>query len=247
MVRLTNQGKSEEGKMERNKYAVSGIKGWSVEERPREKLINLGSGGVSNAELLAIIIGSGSREASAVELARRVLEHFDHSLHKLEASGVAELRKIKGIGFASATKIVSAFMLGRRQIAEPTLKKFAILSSKDAWMVIQPYLSGLDHEEFWIALLNRANHLIKVMQVSKGSLAGTLVDIRKIYALVADYKASGIVLYHNHPSGAIKPSEQDRVLTKKIVDLSAVMEIKVLDHLIIGSGNFFSFADEGLL
>lgn len=233
--------------MEKERYGLTGIKGWSVEERPREKLINLGSGGVSNAELLAIIIGSGSREASAVELARRILEHFDHSLHKLEASGVAELRKIKGIGFASATKIVSAFMLGRRQMAEPVTRQFTILSSKDAWQVIQPYLSGLDHEEFWVALLNRANHLIKATQVSKGSLAGTLVDIRRIYALVAEHKASGIVLYHNHPSGAIKPSDQDKALTRKIMDLSAIMEIKVLDHLIIGSGIYFSFADEGLM
>ncbi len=233
--------------MKYNNSSRISIKGWSVEERPREKLVNLGSGGVSTAELLAIIIGNGTREESAVELSRKLLSHFDNSLHKIESASLAELMKIKGIGFASATKILSAFILGRRHRSEVVTQQTKIMSSQSAWEVIQPFLSGINHEEFWISLVNRANFLIKTIQISKGGLAGTVVDIKKIYSLVAEYRASGLLLYHNHPSGSVTPSEQDKTLTEKICQLAKVMEVQILDHLIVGDEKYFSFADHGLI
>lgn len=233
--------------MKYNNSSRISIKGWSVEERPQEKLVNLGSGGVSTAELLAIIIGNGTREESAVELSRKLLSHFDNSLHKIESASLAELMKIKGIGFASATKILSAFILGRRHRSEVVTQQTKIMSSQSAWEVIQPFLSGINHEEFWISLVNRANFLIKTIQISKGGLAGTVVDIKKIYSLVAEYRASGLLLYHNHPSGSVTPSEQDKTLTEKICQLAKVMEVQILDHLIVGDEKYFSFADHGLI
>lgn len=223
------------------------IKEWSAEERPREKLIALGSGGVSNAELLAIILGNGTRDASAVELGRRILGHFNHSLHRLEKASVSDLVKIKGIGTASATRIISAFMLGRRHRLEAVPAKHKIDCSRTAYELIQPHLTGIRHEEFWITLTDRANQVLQTMQINKGSLTGTVVDIKKIYSLVVEHRATGLVLYHNHPSGSIYPSDQDKELTRRICRLATVMEVQILDHLIVGDEKYFSFADAGLL
>jgi DNA repair protein RadC len=223
------------------------IREWSVEERPREKMAAGGSNLLSNAELLAIILGSGGRNETAVELARRVLTHFGGSLRKLESASVHELTKIKGIGLASATRIMSALALGRRHRSEEVSRKTMITTSALAWELVQPLFGGLQHEEFWIALLNRANILIKTVQISKGGISGTVVDTKLIYALVLENKASGMILFHNHPSGNIQPSDADRKLTDKICELAKLMDTQVLDHIIVGDEKYFSFADNGLM
>jgi DNA repair protein RadC len=223
------------------------IRKWSAEERPREKLMTLGSSGVSTAELVAIILGNGTRTASALELGRQVLARYNNSLHLLGEASVQDLMKIKGIGMASATRIVSALMLGRRHRSGIQPGKVKISTSQEAYELIAPHLSALRHEEFWISLLSRANMVLNTLQISKGSLAGTVVDIKKIYGLVVQYRASGIILYHNHPSGATNPSENDRELTRRITHLAGVMEVMILDHLIVGDEKYFSFADHGLL
>jgi len=223
------------------------IRKWAAEERPREKLMALGSGGVSTAELLAIILGNGTRNASALELGRQVLARYNNSLHLLGEATVQDLMKVKGIGMASATRIVSALMLGRRHRTGAQPDRVKITTSQQAYDLIAPHLSGLKHEEFWISLLSRANTVIHTTQLSKGGLAGTVVDIKKIYSLVVEYRASGILLFHNHPSGAISPSDNDRELTRRITRLAKVMEVLILDHLILGDEKYFSFADHGLL
>ncbi|HRZ42222.1 MAG TPA: DNA repair protein RadC [Bacteroidales bacterium] len=223
------------------------IKQWSVEERPREKMAALGNHALSNAELLAIILGSGTRRETAVELARRVLAKFGGSLRAIGNASLADMMAIRGIGLASATRIQAAITLGRRHRSEEVGKRTKITSSSMAWEIIQPVFGGLEHEEFWIGLLNRANMLIKTVQVSRGGISGTVVDSRMIYSLVLEHKASGIILFHNHPSGNIQPSDADKRLTDKICRIAAVMEVQVLDHIIVGEEKYFSFADHGLI
>jgi DNA repair protein RadC len=223
------------------------IREWSVEERPREKMATGGANMLSNAELLAIILGSGGRNETAVELARRVLGHFGGSLRQMESASVHELTKIRGIGLASATRIMSALALGRRHRSEEVSPRAAITSASMAWEIMQPVFGQIQHEEFWIALLNRANMLIKTVQISKGGISGTVVDTRLIYALVVEHKASGLILFHNHPSGNIQPSDADRKLTRRICEVAKVMDTQVLDHIIVGDEKYFSFADNGLM
>jgi DNA repair protein RadC len=223
------------------------IKEWSAEERPREKMAAQGNQAMSNAELLAIILGAGSKNETAVELARRVLGKFEGSLRKMAGATLPELISIHGIGLASATRIMAAITLGRRHRSEEVEKKTKINSSSLAWEIIQPTLAGLAHEEFWIALVNRANMLIRTFQISRGGISGTVVDSRLIYSLVLETKASGIILYHNHPSGNIQPSGQDQQLTEKLCKIASLIDVQVLDHIIVGEEKYFSFADHGLL
>lgn len=223
------------------------IKQWSVEERPREKMAAQGNHALSNAELLAIILGSGTRRETAVELSRRVLAKFGGSLRAIGNASLPELMSIRGIGLASATRIQASITLGRRHRSEEVGKRTKITSSSLAWEIAQPFFGGLEHEEFWIGLLNRANMVIKIAQISRGGISGTVVDSRMIYRLVLENKASGIILFHNHPSGNIQPSETDKRLTEKLCSIAKVMEVTVLDHIIVGEENYFSFADQGLI
>ncbi len=223
------------------------IREWAIEDRPREKMALQGANAMSNTELMAIILGSGTGKENAVDLSRRLLSSFGGSLHNLEAATINELTSIKGIGIATATRIKSALILGRRLRLEEVGEKTRITTSSLAWEIIQPFLTGLKHEEFWIALLNRANILVKTAMVSKGGISGTLVDAKIIYTLVLESKASGIILFHNHPSGNTTPSEADKILTKKLCQIAKVIEVQVLDHIIVGEGKFFSFADHGIL
>lgn len=223
------------------------IKEWSVEERPREKMALQGGNALSNAELIAIMLGSGSKRVTAVELGRRVITHFGGSLRNIESASLHDLTKINGIGMASATRIMAAFMLGRRQRAEEVPKRTKITSSSQAWEIIQPVFAGIPHEEFWIALLNRANMLIRTVQISRGGIAGTVVDSKLIYSLVLEHKASGMILFHNHPSGNLQPSDADKNLTTKICQIAKVLEVQILDHIIAGEEKYFSFADHGLI
>jgi DNA repair protein RadC len=223
------------------------IKSWAEEDRPREKLNSQGRRALSDAELIAILIGSGSRNESAVELSKRILHHYDNDLQKLGKVSVAELSKFKGIGEAKAISIIAALELGRRR-GDTEIKAPEIVNgSRSVYNVLRRHLVDLNHEEFWILLLSRNCKIIAKELISKGGLSGTVADPKIIFSIALQHQASSIILAHNHPSGNLKPSQQDIDLTKKIHAAGRILDIGVLDHLIITDGGFFSFADEELL
>jgi DNA repair protein RadC len=223
------------------------IKAWAEEDRPREKFMLKGKQSLSDAELIAILISSGNSDETAVELSQRILKHAENNLHHLSRMNVQELMQFKGIGEAKAIAIAAALELGRRRKETEVPKRERIISSKEAVDIFQPMLGDHLHEEFWILFLNRANMIISKRQISSGGMAGTVVDPKIIFKAALDEKASSIILCHNHPSGNINPSEEDKKLTKKITEAGKVLEIAVLDHIIVAHSGFFSFADEGLL
>jgi len=223
------------------------IKHWNEDDRPREKLLRKGKVALSDTELIAILIGSGNREESAVELSKRILSSIDNSLNTLGKLTVNDLTKFKGIGEAKAISIITALELGRRRRLEEALEKPKISSSKSVFDVMQPIIGELQHEEFWIIFLNNANKIQLKTQMSKGGITGTLVDTRLIFKQALELSATGLILCHNHPSGTLKPSESDINLTKKIKKGGEVLDIKVLDHLIVTEKEYYSFADEGVL
>ncbi len=223
------------------------IKSWAEEDRPREKLILKGKAALSDAELIAILIGSGNPEMSAVELSRYVLSHTNNDLGELAKLSVNELKRFKGIGEAKALSIISALELGRRRKESEPLKKDKITSSKDIYELMKPHLMDLPHEEFWVVLLNRAHFVLKKAAVSIGGVSGTVADPKLIFKTALENLASAIILVHNHPSGNTKPSDSDIVLTRKMKEAGKLLEIPVLDHLIFTDSDYYSFADEGRL
>lgn len=223
------------------------IKEWSVEDRPREKMLTKGIGALGDAEILAILIGSGTKNESAVEVAKRILHSCNNNLSELGRQSIKDLCKIKGIGQARAITIASALELGRRRaVAEPANRK-QITSSSDVVDLFQPLLADIPNEEFWILLLNRSNKIIEKHKISQGGVSGTITDIRIIMKYALDSLASGIIAVHNHPSGNKLPSDADKNITRKIKDAAAIFDIHLLDHIIITEGECFSFTDEGLL
>jgi DNA repair protein RadC len=223
------------------------IKSWSPDDRPREKLILKGKSALSDAELIAILLGSGTSSLSAVDLAKNVLHPAGNNLHELARHTVKDLIKIKGIGEAKALTIVAALELGRRRKDLEGTEKARIAGSRDAYDVVKADLLDIAHEEFWILMLNRANRVIKKSQISQGGVAGTVADPKIIFKLALEELASGIILAHNHPSGNLTASQADLDLTKKLKDAGKLLDIQVLDHLIIAGQKYFSFADEGLI
>jgi DNA repair protein RadC len=223
------------------------IKSWAVDDRPREKLILKGKEALSDAELIAILLGSGSKEESAVGLAKRILVSINHNLNKLGKLSIADLTKFKGIGEAKAISIITALELGRRRRLEEASVSPKITSSKAVFELMQPLIGELQHEEFWILYLNNSNKILEKNQQSKGGLTGTLVDVRLVLKKALELNATAIILCHNHPSGKLKPSNADKLLTNKLKKASETMDIKVLDHVIITENDYFSFADENLL
>lgn len=223
------------------------IKNLPEDDKPREKLISHGRQALSDAELLAIIIGSGNTTESAVQLSQRLLFENNNDLSNIAKLSIQELTKFKGIGSAKAANIAAAFELGRRrkEIDKKEIKK--ITSSQSAFDYLNVFLSDLSHEEFHLLLLNRANSPIRLIRLSKGGLSATVIDIKLIAKHAIDNHASGIILAHNHPSGNIKPSESDIAITNKIKEALKVFEISTLDHIIIGENDYFSFADENIL
>lgn len=228
-----------------NKYIP--INKWAEGDRPREKLLNLGRSALSDAELIAILLGSGSRELSAVELAKQILANTHNNLAALGKESVKDLMQFKGVGEAKAISIVAALELGRRRGLHELPKQQKISSSRDAFEVFKPKLSDLTVEQFWVMLLNRANKVIKLVQISKGGVSGTVADPKIIMKAALQETASSIILCHNHPSGNLNPSHADLQLTKKINEACKNLDISLLDHVIIGENDFFSFADEGHL
>ncbi len=231
-----------------NTYASKlSIKAWAEEDRPREKLLQKGRHALSEAELIAILIGSGNKKETAVELSQRILASCSNDLNRLAQLSIQDLMKFNGVGEAKAISIVAALEIGRRKKETAAKPKEKINSSKDVYHIILPRFEDLPHEEFWIILLNKSNTVISINPISKGGVAGTVVDIRIILKTAIDSLASGIILCHNHPSGNIQPSEQDIKLTRKLKESAMMMDIQILDHLIITNTQYLSFADEGLL
>src|SRR6185369_5441502 len=223
------------------------IKSWSPEDRPREKLLLKGTSALSDAELIAILLGSGTTKLSAVDVAKKVLSHVENNLDNLAKLSIKELMKAKGIGEAKAITIVAAMELGRRRKEQSPEEKPKLETSKSAFDMIRGDLQDLPHEEFWVLLLNRANRLVKKKRVSEGGVSGTVADPKIIFKLALDELASGVILAHNHPSNNLKPSDSDLSLTKKLKEAGKLLEIAVLDHIIVAGQQYFSFADEGLI
>jgi len=230
-----------------NKEKHIPLKSLSEDDRPREKLTLLGRQQLSDAELLAIILGSGNTKETAVQLAQRMLHENNNDLNALAKLSLNDLKKFKGVGLAKAVNIAAAFELGRRRKDTDSLIPQKITSSKNAFDILNIKLADLPHEEFWMLLLNRANHVIKTESLSKGGINGTVVDVRLISKSAIETNASGVILAHNHPSGNLKPSNEDLQLTKKIKAALNLFDISLLDHLIIGDKAYFSFGDEGIL
>lgn len=222
------------------------IRFWSEDDRPREKFICQGRGALSNAELLAIILGSGNRSESAVGLAKRILQTTNNNLHRVSRLSVPQLMQFQGIGQAKAIAVAASLELGRRSVNSDG-PITTIASSLCVFKMMQPLLGVLDHEEFWVLYLNNANKVVHKIQLSKGGLTGTIVDIRIVFKVALEYLATTVILVHNHPSGTIKPSDADRAITQKIKSAGESLDIKVLDHIIITEKQYFSFADDGIL
>ena len=227
--------------------AKQSIKFWNEDDRPREKLWLKGRSALSDAELLALIIGSGTRDETAVGLCRRILGAVDNNLNELGKLSAAELCKFKGIGRARGVAIVAAMELGRRRRKQVALKRRQITSSRDAFEVLQPLIGDLAHEEFWVIYLNNSNRILQTVCLSKGGITGTLVDIRLLFKQCMQIGAVSVILSHNHPSGTLRPSESDKALTSKIKKAGNNLDVNLLDHLIITEKTYFSFADENLI
>jgi DNA repair protein RadC len=223
------------------------IKSWALDDRPREKLLAKGKIALSDAELIAILIGSGNREESAVALSKRILKGVNGNINELAKLSVKKLTIFKGIGDAKAISIITALELGKRRQLEAALEKPKISSSKDVANLMQPVLGDLEHEEFWVLFLNNSNKVVAKSQISKGGLTATIVDIRLVFKSALELASVGIIVCHNHPSGKLLPSTADKQLTQKIKEAGSILDIKLLDHLIITEKAYFSFADENLL
>ena len=223
------------------------IKNWSQDDQPREKLRDKGKLTLSDAELVAILIGSGNRNESAVDLCKRILASVDNNLNVLGKVSLKHLMEFNGIGEAKAITITAALELGRRRKFEDEVKQEKITSSRDVYDIMQPVLGELSHEEFWVIYLNNSNKVLQKQQLSKGGITGTLVDVRLVLKQALEVGATALILCHNHPSGTLKASEADKKITQKLKTAGLTLDIKVLDHIIITEKAYFSFADETIL
>jgi len=223
------------------------IKKWAEDDRPREKLIKHGKAALSDAELIAILLGCGNLKETAVDLAKRILLSVENNLPELGKVGMAELVKFPGVGKAKALSIIAALELGRRRKESEFLEKKVIQNSQDAFRYMEPLLGDLPHEEFWVIYLNRSNKVIRRENVSRGGISGTVADSRLIFKSAIEALASGIIVAHNHPSGGLKPSDADLQLTRRLAQAGHMLEVPLLDHLIITDKAYYSFADQGTL
>jgi DNA repair protein RadC len=230
-----------------NDISKTSIKDWAEDDRPREKLLHKGPAALSNAELIAILIGSGNQKESAVELSKRILNEVSDNLAELARLTLGDLQKYKGIGEAKAITIAAALELGRRRSTSTLNDKPQVKDSKTAFILFQKELGDLNYENFCVLLLNRANKVLKAVKISDGGITGTVVDPRKVFKIALDNNATSIILGHNHPSGQLTPSDADIQLTKKMKQAGEMLDLPVLDHIIVGDGNYYSFADEGIM
>ena len=223
------------------------IKFLAEDDRPREKFLLKGKNALSDAELLAIIMGSGNREDSAVELGRKILNSVANNWHNLSLLSLSDLMKFKGVGEAKAISIAAALEIGHRRAAQEVPEKIQIRESKDIYKVLQPYLSDLQTEEFWAVFLNQNNRIVGKARLSAGGINQSVVDVRILFKTALEHLSTAITIAHNHPSGNLKPSQEDLRITKQIADAGKILNIQLLDHLIISQNAYFSFADENLL
>ena len=223
------------------------IKYLAEDDRPREKFLLKGKNAVSDAELLAIIMGSGNRDETAVELARRILGSVGNNFHNLSKLSIQDLMKFKGVGEAKAISIATALEIGRRRASQEVPDRKEIKSSSDAFEILKPHLSDLNTEEFWCIFLNQKNGVIQTKPLTSGGINMSIVDVRVLFKNALDLFATGIIVAHNHPSGNLKPSAEDLKITKQIRESGDILNIKLMDHLIITQSSYYSFADEGIL
>tara|TARA_B110000240_G_scaffold192202_1_gene235994 strand:- start:934 stop:1620 length:687 start_codon:yes stop_codon:yes gene_type:complete len=223
------------------------IKGWALDDRPREKLVLKGRKSLSDAELIAILIGSGSRNQSAVSLSKKILNSVNNNINELAKLSVEELTRFHGVGAAKAIAIITALELGKRRQLETALELPEISTSKGVFHLMQPIIGDLQHEEFWAIFLNNSNKVIAKHRLSKGGLTATVVDVRLLYMKALATACVGVIVCHNHPSGKLTPSKADKEVTLKIKEAGSTLDIKLLDHLIITEKSYFSFADDGIL
>ncbi|MGQ7945346.1 RadC family protein [Flavobacterium sp. WC2509] len=229
--------------MESNNFPITH---WSEDDKPREKLMLKGKSVLSDAELIAILIGSGNRNESAVDLSKRILASVDHNLNALGKLSIAQLINFKGIGEAKAISIIAAMELGRRRRSEDVIELTKVTSSKAVFEVMQPIIGELSHEEFWVLFLNNSNKILFKAQLSKGGMTGTVVDTRIVFKIALEQNATSIILTHNHPSGKLQASDADIQITKRIKNAGQQLDIPVLDHIIIAERGYYSFVDEGI-
>ncbi|GAB4028973.1 RadC family protein [Spirosoma gilvum] len=229
-------------------YENSGnIQSWAEEDRPREKLMLKGKAALSEAELIAILINSGTVDLTAVDVAKIILKSVNNNLNDLAKLSIKDLSKFRGIGEAKAISIVAALELGRRRKEQDRPQRARVTCSRDAYNEMIPHLIDKPHEEFWILLMNRANEILRPVQISSGGISGTVADPKIIFKQALEHLASSIILFHNHPSGNLMPSQADKDLTRKLKDAGRILDIPVLDHLIFTDKAYYSFADEGIL
>ena len=227
-------------------YEDSKVSTWAVEDRPKEKIFRKGTGSMSDSELLSILIGWGTENKNEISLARELIAAAGGSLTAISKMSISDMMKVPGITKPKAIAISTAFELGRRRLSEEAQDKAKISTSRDVYDLMR-FIGDLPHEEFWVILLNRANKVIEKVKISQGGIAGTVTDIRVIFKLAIEKLAVAIILSHNHPSGNKAPSEADVKITKKIKDTGDIMDVKLLDHIIVTDGDYYSFADEGLI
>jgi DNA repair protein RadC len=223
------------------------MRNWAEEDLPGQKMLLKGVNSLSDAELLAIIIGTGVKDNSSLEIAKQMLGYNDNNLNQFWRSDYSDLQKFNGIGEKRAIKLLAIFALARRRNESETLSKTKIVSSRDAFEIFHSLIGDLPYEEFWMLILSKANKVLKKVRISEGGVSGTVVDPKKIYKIAIDHHSSSLILGHNHPSGNIQPSEADNKITKKIKECGILLDIAVLDHIIVGNERFYSFADEGTL
>ncbi len=233
--------------MSESNIQSNSIKQWALDDRPREKLLFKGIESLSDAELVAVLIGSGYKDKSAVDLAKSILSSVSNNLNELGKQTVDDLTKHKGIGEAKAISIVAALELGKRRKISEVIEKKQITCSRDVFEIFGPLLGDLSHEEFWIIFLNRSNKILQKKRISKGGITGTVTDIKLIIKDAILQTASGIIVCHNHPSGNVKPSDTDKEITLKLKNACQITDISLLDHLIVSFSEYFSFADDGIL
>lgn len=223
------------------------LKELAIDDRPREKMLQKGAGALSNAELLAILIGSGNNKETAVELSQRILTDNRNNLAELSTKDLPQLMTYRGIGEAKAITIAAAMEIGRRRSVEKALERPSVSTSEEAYNILKTYMEDLDHEEVWVLYLNQANKVISSKKISSGGVALAIMDVKLIMKEALNLLASSIILSHNHPSGAITPSEHDKKSTQRIKEACNIFEISLLDHIIVGKGTFFSFNDNCIL
>ncbi len=228
-----------------NKYIP--INKWAEDDRPREKMLHKGKSALSNAELIAILLRTGTNNQTALDLSKKILNNVNNNLIELSKLTVQELCKFEGIAETKAITIIAALEIGKRRRAAEVIIKKKISSSKDVFEIFHDVLSDTQYEEFWLLLLNKANNIIKKVNISMGGFSGTIADPKKIFKLALENSASSIILCHNHPSGNVRPSDSDIKLTKKLKEAGNLMDMAVLDHIIIGEENYYSFADESMI